>query len=79
MLFLKAGFFFINFDLIKFSIENHANPGCREGLHYIPHTKQDWSHFGSRSGAIPSYLIQHRGGSFYTMCCIAPGGAIMAP
>ena len=36
----------------------------------IVHTKQDWSYFGSRSGAIPKYLIQHRGGPF-----LAPVGA----
>ena len=40
------------------------------------HTKQNWSRFGSRSGAIPKYLIQHRGGLFFGS---GSGTKIMAP
>ncbi len=39
------------------------------------HTQQDWSRFGSRSGAIPKYLIQHRGVIFGS----GRGAKIMAP
>ncbi len=40
------------------------------------HTKQNWSRFGSRSGVIPKYLIQHQGGPFFGS---GIGTKIMAP
>ncbi len=58
---------------------------CKESSKLLQlHTQQDWSRFGSRSGAIPKYLIQHRGEStqhqnYGTLKEMVPMGTKMLP